>query len=219
MKTKEFVEMEKRLLPNLPGFTIKGPMLFISPVGNLLRGFYFESSAFAQKSFYINVFFLPLYVPTKNIHFTFGHRVGRERRWTADQPGIETSLTSEIQKELSFLTGLKTIADVVAALRAFTTPNEAGYVNPHCYEALAYSLIKVGETKNALGVINLLVKRANPAVAWEAEIAQRVQLIGSKLLEKPDEVQARLSAWETDTARNLGIETSTPLAPSDGSHC
>jgi hypothetical protein len=101
--TREFVAIEKRLLPNFPGFAIKGALMFIQPLGDTLRGFHWEPSGFSKKEFYVNAFFLPLYVPTKHLHFTFGHRIGSTKRWSADRSDLETALSSEMQKEASFL--------------------------------------------------------------------------------------------------------------------
>ena len=53
MRAKDFVTLEKRLLPNLPNFTIKGPLLFIVPIGHTLRGFHFDGSSFDKKAFYV----------------------------------------------------------------------------------------------------------------------------------------------------------------------
>jgi hypothetical protein len=47
--TKEFVAIEKRLLPDFPGFAVKGTLMFIQPLGNTLRGFHWEPSAFSKR--------------------------------------------------------------------------------------------------------------------------------------------------------------------------
>lgn len=207
MTTKEFVVIEKRLLPDFPGFAVKGALMFIQPVGDTLRGFHWEPSAFSKKDFYVNMFFLPLYVPTKHLHFTFGHRVGRNKRWTAESTELQDALSSEMQKEVPFLRSLKTAKDVANALEPLTKPNEAGYVNPHSYEALAYTLVRTGETTAAGYLIDTLLKRANLAVNWEREIASRAQLMKNNLLEEPEKAQELLAAWESETIRNLGLET------------
>lgn len=207
MTTKEFLAIEKRLSPRFPGFAIKGALMFIQPLQQTLRGFHLEPSAFSKKDFYVNMFFLPLYVPTKHLHFTFGHRVGPNQRWSVEREDLENVLSSEMQKEVPFLVSLRTARDVVRALEPLTQPNKSGYVNPNCYEALSYTLVQAGETTTAANIIDALLKTANPTVGWESEIASRARLIRNKLLEKPDEAREQLSAWETETIRNLGLET------------
>jgi hypothetical protein len=215
--TKEFVAIEKRLLPDFPGFAVKGALMFIQPLGNTLRGFHWEASAFSRKDFYVSVFFLPLYVPTKHFHFTFGRRVGQNKRWTAESAALEGALSSEMQKDVPFLSSLKTAKDVAKALEPLTKPNEAGYVNPHCYEALAYARVRAGETTAAEDVIDTLLTKADLTVDWESEIASRAQLIRGKLLEKPEKARELLAAWESETIRNLRLETlSSNCGASDG---
>jgi hypothetical protein len=205
--TKEFVVIEKRLLPDFPGFAVKGALMFIQPLGNTLRGFHWEPSAFSKRDFYVNMFFLPLYVPTKHLHFTFGHRVGGSKRWSADSRGLENALSSEMQKEVPFLNSLETTKEVAKALEPLTKPNKVGYVNPHCYEAFAYALVQAGEMTAARDAINTLLNKVNLTVDWESEIASRAQLIRDKILDKPEKARELLAAWNSETIRNLKLET------------
>jgi len=207
MTTKEFLVIEKRLLPWFPSFAAKGALMFIQPIDETLRGFHWEPSGFSKKEFYVNVFFLPLYIPTKQLHFTFGHRVGSTKRWSADQSDLETALSLEMQKEISFLMALETARDVAKALEPLTKPIQNGYVNPHCAEAFAYALLRAGETTGAMGAIDRLLKKVNPAVAWENQIASRARLIRDKLLRNPQEAQEQLAAWQAETIHDLGLET------------
>jgi hypothetical protein len=204
VNTKQFLAIERRLLPSFPNFAVKGTLMFIQPMGNTLRGFYWEASAFNKKEFFVNAFFLPLYVPTKHLHFTFGHRVGLRQRWSIDRSDLESTLGSEMQKEVPFLASLRTPTDVANALKPLTMPNQNGYVNPHCSEALAYALVLSGDIQAAATVLDRLLKSANPLIAWENEIASRARLVQEKL-EQPENVLDQLAAWETETVHNLGI--------------
>jgi hypothetical protein len=90
MKTKDFVSLAQQLLRRLPGFTVKGPMMFICPAKHYLRGIYFEASSFDAKPFYVWTFILPLYVPNKYVSFNLGKRVRNAGgdRWKADAPNL-----------------------------------------------------------------------------------------------------------------------------------
>jgi hypothetical protein len=206
MKKKEFVQLEKRLLPDFPGFAINGSLMFIAPVEHTLRGFCFDTSGFDKKAFYLCRLFMPMYVPAKHLHLTFGDRLGSNRRWHADQPGLETALRSAMLKELPFLESLKTAKDVAQALAPFLQGS-----NPHCHEALAYALVQAGDIPAALAALDTLltlidsVKRANPSVTWELEIASRAQLLKAKLMVRPHEANAQLEEWEFETVQNLGL--------------
>jgi len=205
VKTREFVTLEQRLLPSLPGYAVKGRMMIVVPVVHTLRGFYFEPSGFSSKKFYVNMFFMPLCVPAKHVHFTFGHRVGHG--WDAKEPDLETKLKAAMKGDMRFLLGLRTPKDTAKALEPLTTGNPVtGYVNPHCYEALAYTLITAGELAGAATVIDNLLRSVNFSVSWEAEIASRAQLMKEKLSENPERANQQLLTWEAETVRNLGLE-------------
>lgn len=198
MKTNHFVKLEKQLLPHFPGFTVKGKMLFISPVERTLRGFHFEPSSFSDEDFYVNVFFLPFCVPVEEVHYTFGHRVGQ--RWKINKPDLQKDLTAEMQKELGFVAGLITPRDVAAALEPFAKRR-----NPHSLEAYSYTLIQAGESQAASAVIEELRHLLDSNVSWQQEIASRTQLIRDKLAKDVKEAQEQLKAWESQTASNLGF--------------
>ena len=194
MKTKDFVALEKLLLPKLPNFTIKGPLLFIVPVGHILRGFHFDGSSFDKKGFYVNAFFMPLYVPSQHLHLTFGRRLRDEGgdRWNTEQPGFEATLEVAMQKEVPFLAHLNTALNVANAL---SPPGS----NPHTHEALAYSFAKAGETRAALDAIDTLlrliesIKHGTAKLTWELEIAERAQLVKAKLVANPSDAIAQLA--------------------------
>jgi hypothetical protein len=210
MKTKDFVALEKRFLPNLTNFAVKGQLLFIIPIEHTLRGFHFDGSSFDKESFYVNAFFMPLCVPSQHIHLTFGRRLrtGGGDRWSIEEPGFEAALETAAQKEVPFLAGLNTALDVANALKPLA---ERG--NPHCHEALAYTLAQAGEIPAAVDAIDTLLKlieslkRVNPKLTWQMEIAERAKLIKAKLTVSPDDASAQLDIWESETKRNLGLET------------
>src|SRR5215469_13812914 len=134
MKIKDFVALEKRLLPALPGFAIKRDLMFIPPVDHTLCGFSFESSGFDKAAFYVGAFFLPLCVPRKYFSFNLGHRVGSG--WEISNPALECELASAMQKDAQFLSSLKTREDVVEAIKLRVAASK----NLYGHEALAYML-------------------------------------------------------------------------------
>ncbi len=77
MKVKYVKKLYKNYLSEaLPGFGIQGHLVYYEQVEYLLRGFYFESSAFCADDFNIYVFVQPLFIPLTNLWFSFGHRLG-----------------------------------------------------------------------------------------------------------------------------------------------
>lgn len=206
MTTKEFVRLEKGLLPAFPRFALKGPLMISIPMGSTLRGFHFEPSSFNKNTFYVDMFFMPLYVPAKHVHFTFGHRVRRPNSdWNSEQNDLEEVLKSEMKKEMPFLLQLEDRKELVRALRGKVTPDKKGYVNPHCYEALSYTLILLSELHEAAHLLDTLLEDVNAKVLWEEEIAVRARLIRAKLLD-PDAAKKQLFKWEAETVKSLGLE-------------
>ena len=186
--------------------------MFVVPLGHTLRGFHFDPSGFSAKKFYVNMFFMPLYVPARHLHFTFGHRVGH--MWDAEEEGLDANLGSAMQKDAPFLRSLRTPIDVADALKPLTTRDRTtDYINPHCYEALAYSLVRAGKTGAALKVIGKLLNSANPTVEWETEIRSRARLISELLSQNLELALKQLSAWELETIRSLGLEDIESLDP------
>lgn len=205
MTSKDFLSLGKQLLPAMPGFAIKGPLMFLPPVDHTLRGLCFESHSHEARFFYVQMFFQLLCVPTNHVVFTFGKRLGggNGKRWDADDPSLGAGLTSAIQKEaLPFLAALRTPKDTAAAARLLTGESK----NPNLHQAIAYALARAGETTAATDELDNLLSLSSSAVAWERDIASRAQMLRAKLVENPADAQQQLETWESETAKNLGLE-------------
>jgi hypothetical protein len=201
MRRSDFANLAKRLIPTLlPGFEASGNLCLVSPFSGTVRGFQFEPSAFSKTDFYINVFFLPLCVPTKQFHFTFGHRLGRNGRWNSTDPMLLPNLSMELQKERPFLLGLDKPIDVVSALKPFAERR-----NLHSLEAFAYMQILAGQVGVGMDTLNDLLIATDIAVPWQQEIASRALLIRDKLRNRPESARGQLTTWEHETADDLGI--------------
>ncbi len=204
MKIKEFTQLAKRLLPELPGFEVKRDLMFISPIGHTLRGLCFEGSSFDARAFYVSAFFLPLFVPHKFLALTLGTRV-RNRGidgWDADAPNLLPDLMAAIKKDVvPWLSSIQTPRDVARAARA----EEGATKNPHVQAAAAYALAYAGDVADALDALDQLARFLSSSVPWEREIALRAQLLKEKLLEGPEVARGQLELWRTETLRNLGL--------------
>ena len=140
MKSKEVEAMAMQLLPKLPGFRVKGRLMFAQPVQHVLRAIYFDASSSAD-AFYVWVFFLPLYVPQEDLSFNLGKRL-RPAGWNRNEPGMLDKLTRSIETEaVPFLNSVSTLEQVLLTLdvRAATS------IDSHTWEALAYTHILLGQ--------------------------------------------------------------------------
>lgn len=203
MTTKEFVALERKLLPDLPDFEVKGTLLFIKPIGSVLRGFCFEGSSFSKESFYINVFFLPMYIPMDDLGFTFVDRLrsAESGGWESTHPNLDSDLRAAVHDRVPYLRSLCTPIDIVKAIRPKTK-----LPNPHVHEAFAYSLIKAGDYQSAVDVIKGIPPMVDSAVDWQRALQERVLLIQEKLQRSPEEALQQLDAWEVESFRNLKLE-------------
>lgn len=205
MKNKDFAELAKRLLPDLPGFAIRPPLMFIPPVGHTLRGVCFEGSGFDARSFYVNVFFLPLFVPRKYLSFEFGNRIreaGGGDRWNADAPNLVHELGVALKREaLPFLSPIESPRDVAQAATSLRLPQ-----NPHMQQAIAYALARAGDVNKAVAALDELARLLDVKVPWQLEMFERANAFKSQLLSDAPSAQKQLEAWEAESVRNLGLE-------------
>lgn len=201
MTKKEFIALEKRLLPNFPGFTVSGRLTFISPVGHTLRGFNFEPSGFDKKGLYLTMFFLPLCVPRKYLSLSFGESL-KGTGWRVDDPGLDEQLIAAMQKWVPFLQSLRSPRDVLEAVKS----EERTFKDPYKYEAIAYLLIRSGEATKGMGALDELLNLLDPAIPWQREMADRARALRSLLLRNPSDAHKQLESWEAESVRNLGLE-------------
>ncbi|MGA2280263.1 MAG: hypothetical protein ABSG80_08175 [Verrucomicrobiota bacterium] len=199
MTTKEFEKIGKALLPELPGFAVKGNLLLIPPATQILRGICFEPSGFDKKAFYVNVFILPLCVPTRHIYFNFGKRVGIG--WNSNAPNVLSELSMALKHEaLPFLSRVKALHGFIELAKSFSSQN------PNTPEAIAYAFARTGNMCKAVAMLDELTHLLDMKVPWQFEMAERADALRSQLLNDPASAQKQLEVWEAESVRNLGLE-------------
>ncbi len=200
MTTKEFEKIGKALLPELPGFAVKGYLLLIPPVKQILRGICFEPSGFDKQSFYVWVFFLPLFVPRKHVSFEFGRRIGHN--WKGDAQNLLHELSGALKREaLPFLSPIESPRDVAQAAKSLRLPQ-----NPNVQQAIAYALARAGDVNEAVAALDELTRSLDVKVPWQLEMFERANALKPQLLSDAPGAQKQLEAWETESATNLRLE-------------
>lgn len=135
----------QHLVPSLPGFGVRGRLLYEVPVGNVLRAFLFDSSGFSATTFHPHVFAQTLYILSDHLTLTPGSRfLGH---WEFE-PGAEFELEQRLLKQihrvgLPFLRAHSTPEDIVRE----TQSDPAIRVNPGVQQQLAYSLLWLGSKR------------------------------------------------------------------------
>lgn len=89
------------LLPALPGYAVRGRLIFRTPIEMLLVGLACEPSAFAKELFTVHAFVQPLYVPSNHITFSLGDRLGRlggkGDKWWDYSPEREQEIMDDVR--------------------------------------------------------------------------------------------------------------------------
>lgn len=211
MKRREFEALfRKYLLADLPDFAYRGSLLFVRPVVHLLRGFYFESSAFDADAFHVWTFVQPLYVPSDCVIFNFGTRLyGRwGEGWTLDRQDEGATMTDVLvsikEKGLPFLAPVQTPGDL--ARKASLV---GGYPNtPHTAEAVAYSFVLAHEYPEALQALDrfrTILATHDLTNPWLAEMQRRSELVRDRLERNPHEAIELLEEWNEQTRSDLRL--------------
>jgi hypothetical protein len=205
MTTKDLSKMERNLLSHLPGFATSGRLMFIVPVKHILRGISFEGSDFDKKSFYVNMFVLPLCVPTTHLYFNFGSRVrhaGGGDRWNTEMPNLINDLAAALKREaLPFLCPIESLNDFVNLAKSYS------FTNPHTPQAIAYASARLGDFQNARIDLGQLLQQLDLQIPWQQVIKERAEILIAELRGNPSAAQQRLETWEAETIKNLGLDT------------
>lgn len=212
MTTKEFISLEKSLLPELPGFAIKRTVMFIPPVERLLRGISFEGSSFDKTSFYVNTFMMPLCRPANHLYLNFGDRVRKKEgadRWNITKPDVVTELTAALKLQaVPFLSRVESLLDFVEIAKS--PPS-----NQRSLEAIAFALARAGQIIQAVEVFDQLLNQVDLNVGWQRDLGDQAKALRDKLVANPIEAQQQLEAWEAETVHNLGFDDFLSKATSE----
>jgi len=203
MKSADVRSLSKYLLPYMPGFVCKKRLLYATPLNHVLRAFNFDPSAFDKETFYVTVFFMPLYVPTSHIYLSFGERLRSTKgeAWNLNDPRLRDELLTAIQQQgLSFLEGVRQPRDVATAIVRLGMGS-----NLYGMQAVAYSLAMEGDVAGAQQALERLTKALDRDIEWQAEMMDRATLFARKLETDPQEARRQLAEWEQATLKNLGL--------------
>jgi len=203
MKTQDFEAIGRTLLPNLPGFAVKGCLLFARPVRHLLRGACFDDSSFDTNLFFVHAFVQPLYVPFDTVALNLGWRLGgAAHRWDAKDPELIDKLRDGMRGAvMPFLLQVSTPLDLVETARRL---NWLGDVRVR--ESVAYSLARAGNAGEAMEALEDLVKGIDPTSEWQRQMADQAEGLRNLLDKDPAGAQSQLDEWENQTIHHLRLE-------------
>jgi hypothetical protein len=202
IKTK-LASLGKRLLPEFPDLTIKGRLMFVKPIEQVLRGINFEGSKYNDTSFYVTVFVMPLCVPTDHLYFNFGNRVrhlGGGDRWNLEMPNLIAELGSALKLHaIPFFSTISSLPDFVEYAQSHSKAQRT-------LEAIGYSLARTGHIGRAIEVFNELFAHIDQNIAWQRDLAKNVNALKTELIDHPVEAQQHLAEYERQTIHTLGLD-------------
>lgn len=212
MRDREFERFARtHLLPRLEGFRAHRWLVYREPISTILQAFAFEGSDISKETAYCWAFVQPLYVPRREVVFTFGRRLingkgflrGRDTWEITRTPNVveTTSMVRAMHKALPFFHRLATPGKVVTNLAWQTR----AFRNPFVREARAYSLARLGQSRAAERKLRGLVADVRPTDPWY-EVAERGERLLTAISKGPEATRDLLDRWTRETASNLGLQ-------------
>src|ERR1700733_2552486 len=122
MITSKLVALETKIAEALPPLRVKKTLMLLPPIGHVLRGIWFDRSAYDEVSFSVTAFLMPLCVPTDHLYFNFGDRVrhkGGGDRWSMDMPNLVADLVAALRSQaLPFLSRGETLEGFIEVAKS-----------------------------------------------------------------------------------------------------
>lgn len=151
--------------------------------------------------FYLNAFWLPLYIPTDVLYISYGQRLDghRGQQWlihescTGGLISVIRANRERVAKELQSEDGLLNAA-IQLDRRAHTVTTS---------ELVSYTHLWIGNINRGLSQLRRLHKRLDPSIPWHMAMRDRIQM----LLECPDapSIQEHLTQWCRSTLRSIRV--------------
>jgi len=206
---------QEHLLAALPGYGVRGNLLYRMPVKDILGAFCFERSGWDKQSCAISVFVQPLYVPHEQIHFGFGMRLGfkTDKWWTlvgTDCPAVASDILLHIKKQgLPFLdlgsTPISFVNHIGRVLSSFNRMDDN-----QVQRALAYSYLWIGNYGKSLETMDrMLANNRGPKRDdrdWAQELVKEVACMREETAKNPNGASEQLRQWRLQTLRAIGFE-------------
>ena len=203
----------EHLLSELPGFSVTRGIIHKTPVGGLLRGFWFDSSAYDKHTAYVYVFVQPLYVPRDHLVFNFAKRLEcrlsflrSKQAWDLRDENL-ASTTQVLRKVmacdgLAFLRRRDTVELFIRTLRYGIRIGNSIFDR----EAIAYSLVWLGRYWNASMRLKALIRSVKPDDLRQ-DVRENAEQLLRAIQAGPSNAQDLLRRWAEETSRHLHLPT------------
>lgn len=214
MKGREFERLVKPHLEEwLPGYSIRGALIFKTPIQGLLRCCIWQTSGFSADRGDLVVFVQPLYIPDGSLALTDGNRfnpptktwiadANNPAQFLADLPAALASGKADMHE------GLPDLPAYIRFLEAKRARPRA-HLNSHLAERLAYTLVIVGRYDEAIPLLQDVVDQTAedpPKPAWPHVVAARCALMRDLIRQDPALALEQLRQYRRETLAALDLE-------------
>lgn len=207
MKTSDFVKIEKQLLDILPGYTIKGSLIYAPIEHRMLRGLSFEGSSFNKETFFVWYFVMPLALPTQYLYFSFGDRLRDHRGtdgWSVNQTDVIKELRDEVRNQA--LPWLAMFDSPVGAI-TLTKRLASESTNFRTWETAAGMLLTYGDIEGAIILIDRCLEVCDFSIPWHRDIAKYLDELKNACMESPQALETLLNSRTEQNLINLKLKT------------
>lgn len=202
MKSRDTERLLKtHVLPDLPGWAVKGTTLFMRPIGIVFRAVTLQASAYGGGSFYVSASARPMYLPPESFGgVLFGDRIGAEEVRT----GAETVFAKRLRR---LIDGPAThLIDDYAEPERIVKNADLRAGDPYRLEAVGYSLAWIGKYDAALPPLERAIEGLREYVQrpihgdWGEAVLERIGRFRVLLMTDPAQAKAQLERWAQQTA-------------------
>jgi hypothetical protein len=205
MKKKEVDGVINRIIDEMgekgSHFVVQSEIAFLSPISECYRGFCINPSQLDKSSFDVEIFLLPVYVPTKMFHFTIGWSLHSGiQSWNATR-------TQEIARRLArdAMPLLERATHGRKLLNALLSLKKDGVIK--VLEAIVVAAARTGDKKVLQSAQKKLKEKADVInFPYWGEVVQRTEWIKDNFETNRDGVNNKLTEWKDYTLHNLEID-------------
>lgn len=193
--------VKENVLPNFENFRYHKRIMFKYPLHDILCGFYFEK---IKDHTYLWLFFQPLFIPNKNIVFTFGERLKNsqgKQAFSLSRQNLNQTVLELILSINSKIDIINTLSDIHSFYNYFVQKE----TNFNMYRDLTFVNCFKNELdcqKRLTTLISEIEKSMDQHIVWVQELSNSAK---SLLNKTKDEKIAIFNSWKEFTLLELGL--------------
>jgi hypothetical protein len=193
----------------LPLFQVKGSLLFVAPVGEVLRGVVLTSSGFDKMGFNVDWLVQPLHVPLDHLVLDVGGRLSSFDGGWECSPGQELAVGARVAERIGSEV-LPRFRELDGSPGSFIQVCESlpgAWSSAFPRESLAYCLFLTGTTDKAMSLLeDLASEHEMPNLPdWCRQVAARCRAMAECMKVDPDRCRMQLEQWVRETRSKLKL--------------